>query len=196
MTIEQLGPIRREFKPGIENVVAGIILGVLMVGGGGGLVYLAANGVIEGGGNLPFWTQKGQKGWSWGAAGLLAVVGIGLFVSGVLVILGARSMLSFRVRIGENGFALVEKKAVRVIAWEDVVSVREIHLYERPPLLKGVAKYALPKTMSKSFVVTIDGGDPFEFDGNMRGHTKLAKMIKEDTDRRGIPWEIEEVQGY
>ena len=67
MTTQQLGEIRREFKPGLENLIAGIIIGLMLIGGGCALVYLGTHGVIESGGVLPFWTGKGKKGWCWGA---------------------------------------------------------------------------------------------------------------------------------
>jgi hypothetical protein len=197
MTIEELGEIRREFKPGLENLIAGIIIGVLMIGGGCALVYLPTNGVLESGGNLPLWTEKGEKGWSWGAAGLIATIGVLLTVGGFFLIRWMRSLFSLRVRVGQNGFSVVDKKTARVFGWDDIQSVKETHLYERPPVLKGVAKYALPKFMSKSFMVTIKEGDPFAFDVNtIKGHIKLAQMIKEETDRRNVPWEIVEDHGY
>jgi hypothetical protein len=196
MITEQLGEIKREFRPGLENLIAGIIIGLLMIGGGCTLMYFATNGVIESGGALPFWTGKGEKGWSWGAVGIAAAMGIGLAIGGFFLIRWVRSLFSFRVRIGQNGFAVIDKQTVRVFGWEDIISVQETHLHERPPLLKGVAKYALPEMTSKSFFVKIKEGEPFAFDGNtIKGHSKLAKMIKEETERRNIPWEIVEEHG-
>jgi hypothetical protein len=197
MAAEQLGEIRREFKPGLENLVAGIIIGLLMVGGGCAAVFFSTNGVIESGGSLPLWTEKGQKGWSWGAAGIFAALGVGLIIGGLFLIRWVRSLFSFRVRIGQNGFSVIDKRTARVVGWEDIQSVQETHLYERPPLLKGVAKYALPKMMSKSYIVKLKQGEPFAFDGNtIKGHSKLAQLIKEETERRNIPWEIVEEHGY
>jgi hypothetical protein len=197
MTAEQLGEIRRDFRPGFENLVAGIIIGLLMIAGGCAAVFFPTFALIESGGSVPVWTEKGQKGWSWGAAGIFAVIGVGLVIGGIFLIRWVRSLFSFRLRVGQNGFAVSEKKAMRVVGWDDIVSVQEIHLYERPPLLKGVAKYALPKTMSRSFVLIAKQGDPVAFDGNtIKGHSKLAKMIQEETSRRNIPWEIVEKQGY
>jgi hypothetical protein len=197
MTAEQIGEIKREFKPGLENLVAGIIIGLLMIAGGCAAVVFSTNGVMQSGGSLPVWTEKGQKGWSWGAAGIFAALGLGLVVVGIFLIRWVRSLFSFRLRVGQNGFAVSDKKAMRVVGWDDIVSVRETHLYERPPLLKGVAKYALPKVMSKSFVVMVKEGETVAFDGNtIKGHARLAQLIKEETDRRNVPWEVVEEQGY
>lgn len=197
MKAEQIGKIKREFKPGLENLVAGIIIGLLMIAGGCAALCFSTNGVIESRGTLPFWTENGQEGWSWGEAGLSAAIGIGLVIGGVLLIRLVRSLFSFRLRVCQNGFAVSDKKAARVVGWDDIVSVQETHLYERPPLLKGVAKYALPKMMSKSFMVRVKEGDQVVFDGNtIKGHSKCAELIREETERRNIPWEIVEEQGY
>ena len=56
-----------------------------------------------------------------------------------------------------------------------------------------MAKYALPKIMSKNYRLEMNGHEPFHFDGNaIKGHVILAEMIKKKTDRRDIPWEIVE----
>ncbi len=190
MIAQDIGEFREEFKPGLENIIAGIIIGLLLIGGGGAGVYFPAKGVIESRGNLPFWVEKG---WCWGAVGLLMALAIGAIVGGIALILWMRSLVTLRVRVGSNGLSVTRKDETRVIAWPDIVSVRETHLYERPPLLKGVAKYALPKVLSKSFLLTTNDGESFGFDGNtIRSHVMLADLIKKKTDQRGIPWEIVE----
>jgi hypothetical protein len=194
MTTEELGEIKREFKPGLENLVAGIIIGLLLIAAGCATLFFPIKGVIESGG---VWNEKDPKGWPWGAAAFVAAIGAGLVIGGILLIRWIRSLFSFRLRVGQNGFAVSDKKSVRIFGWDDIVSVQETQVYERPPILKGVAKYALPKSLSKSFVVKVKQGDPVAFDGNtIKGHSKLAQMIKEETERRSIPWEIVEEQGY
>jgi hypothetical protein len=193
MTCEELGKIKREFKPGRENLIAGIIIGLLLIGAGCTAVFFSIQGVVESGGALPFWLPKGKQRRTWGDVGLLGALGVGLLIGGFFLIRWVRSLFSFRVRIGHNGFSVTDQKTTQVIAWEEIESVHEIHVYERPPVLKGVAKYALPKMLSKSFIVTIKERESFEFDGNtIKKHLTLAQMIKEETDRRNIPWEIVE----
>jgi hypothetical protein len=59
--------------------------------------------------------------------------------------------------------------------------------------LKGVAKYALPKMLSKHFSVTMKGGQQFNFDGNwINDHCEFAAMMKKETDKRNVRWEIVE----
>ncbi len=194
MTAEQIGEIRREFKPGIERIAAGVLIGLLLIGAGCALIFLPANGVAESGGNLPF--SKEGPGWSWAAAGLMAAIGAGLAAGGFFLIRWVLSLLSFRVRIGEKGVAVFRKKAVRVFVWDDIELVQETHLYQGLPVVKGVARHALPKMMSKRFVVRMKQGEPFAFDADtIRGPSQLAKMIREETEPRNIPWEIVEKYG-
>lgn len=190
MAEEQLGEVRREFKPGLGNLAAGVIIGLLMIAAGGACVYFPSAAAVAAGGRLPGWAEKG---WSWGSLALMVVVGLVLVAGGVGLIVVMRSMLGLRVRVGRHGFAVADRKGVRVVGWDDILAVRETHLFERPPVLKGVAKYALPKMMSKSYLLTLKDGDPFGFDGNsIKGHAKLARMIEEETSPRGIPWEVVE----
>lgn len=190
MSDQEIGEIRGEFKPGLENIIAGFIIGLLLIGAGGAGVYFPVNGVIEARGNLPFWVEKG---WCWGAVGLGLALAIGAIVGGVILILWMRSLTSLRVRVGAHGLSVTRKDETRVIAWPDIVSVLETHLYERPPILKGVAKYALAKVLSKFFALATKEGEPFRFDGNtIKGHVILADIIKKETDRRGVPWEVVE----
>ena len=196
MATEQIGEIQREFKPGLENLIAGIIIGILMIVGRCFLVYLPVNGVIESGGDLPVITGKGQKGWCWVAAGALAVMGVMLIVGGILLIFWMKSMFSLRVRVGQNGIIVSTKSITRCISWDEIASVEETPLFERPPVLKGVARFALPKMQSKSFTVNVKSGEPIAFDANaIKGHIELAEMIREQTERRNIPWKIVEEHG-
>jgi hypothetical protein len=192
MTTEELGEVKRAFKPGLENVVAGIIIGLLLTAAGCAAIYFPIMGVIENSGNLPFWRQK-EPGWSWGAVGIVATFGAFLAVIGVLFIWAMRSLRSLVVRVCQNGISITSRGTQQAFGWDDIASVQETHLYERPPILKGVAKYALPTQKSRSFKVKLREGEPFEFNGTaVKGHGALAKMIKEQTDPRSIPWKIVE----
>ncbi len=86
---------------------------------------------------------------------------------------------------------MIEKNATRVIPWQEIVSVTETHLYE--PVARGAVKYVLPKVMSQNFTLEIKDRESFRFDGNaIRGHVLLAQMIKKQTGKLSIPWEIVE----
>ena len=78
--------------------------------------------------------------------------------------------------------------------WDQIVSVKETHLYERPQLLKGPAKLMLPKMKSNSYTVQRDDDESFAFDGtSVRRHQELAEMLKLQLDGRDVPWDVVEV---
>jgi hypothetical protein len=191
MTITDLGIIQRQFKPGMDNLVAGVIIGLLLFGGGGAAVFYSVKGVVDSRGELPFWAEKS---YSWGVFGLGSTLGIGMMIGGYYLLRWMRSLSSLRVNLCQNGLTVEDHATLQIIPWDEIQLVTEIHLYERPPILKGVAKYALPKMMSRSFALKRKKGDGFCFDGTtIKGHTELAEMIKIETDSRNIPWEIQEV---
>lgn len=193
MTSPNSRDIKAQFKPGLDNLIAGIIIGLLLVGGGCTAAFFAVKGVVDGRGSLPVWQEKG---WSWTAVALMGAIGIGLVIGGFFLIRWMRSLFSLRVSVDRDGVSVTERDTTQVFPWQDILLVRETHLYERPPILKGAAKYALPKTMSKSFVVKRKDGQDFAFNGTtIKGHTKLAAIIKEETDARQVPWEIVEEHG-
>jgi hypothetical protein len=64
MSVHDIGAIRMEFTPTLENTIAGIIIGLLMIAGGCAAVYFVVTALIQSRGRLPFWAEKG---WSWGA---------------------------------------------------------------------------------------------------------------------------------
>lgn len=124
---------------------------------------------------------------------MLGALGMVMIAGGVLFLVCMRGMLSFRMHVGLDGFAVTTGKETQIYMWDDVLSVTETHLYERPPVLKGVAKYALPEMMSRKFLLNIKDRKPVEFDATaIKRHLALAEMIKQETDLRNIAWEIVE----
>jgi hypothetical protein len=175
MTVQEIGAVRGEFKPAFEERVAGFIIGLLIIGAWCAELCFVATAVIQSGGRLPLWAEKG---WSWGAIAISGALAIGLIVGGVFFVRWLSSPFSLRVRVASGGLSVTRKDETQVIAWSDIDSVEEIHLY-KPMVSRGLAKYVLPKVMSESFTLNMTGREPFTFGANtIRGHTFLAQMIK------------------
>jgi hypothetical protein len=175
------------FKPGMENLVAGVIIGMLLATGGGVFFAFALREAIVNGSDLPWFAAKGPC-----LAAVLGGAAIALLAAGggVAIILWVRALFSLRVLVGSEGFLCISRKEVQVFPWGQIDSVRETVTQEYFPL-KGVAKYAAPMGQSRCFVVRRRDGVEFGFDGNtVKKLGTLARMIEEATRRRGIPWEV------
>ena len=103
MNAQEIGETRREFKPGLENLVAGIIIGLLLIGAGCAGLFVSAKAVIESRQSMPFIAEKGD---CWAAVGVFSALGIGAIVVGVFLIRWIRSLSSLRVAVGVDGLSV------------------------------------------------------------------------------------------
>jgi hypothetical protein len=182
----EIGRVRQEFKPGLENLIAGVIIGLLLIGGSCAITFFAVKAVFENRGHLAFWVDKGP---SWGAVLIMSAIAIAMIVGGTFLIRWMRSLWSLHVYLGEKGFAVSQQHHLDLFIWNQISSVTETHVFERPPVLKGPAQLLLPKAKSKRFLVTREDEKQFPFDGNaIRSHEMLATFIKRETDKLGVPW--------
>jgi hypothetical protein len=185
MTTKEIGEIRRTFGPGIENIIAGYILGLILLSAG-----CAGLGAFAWG----FFTKDGEVSiWTWLVLPFSVAICVALVILGISYFPWIYSMSSFRVRVGQYGLLVIDSKSLRGIGWEEIVSVQETFVFARPEVLHFPAYYLIPKLESKRFKLQVKRGDPIEYDSNSIGSPNtLARMIKEETDRRGIPWMIVE----
>jgi hypothetical protein len=191
MATLEIGSMQRTFKPGADNLIAGAIIGLLMIGSGSTIAHFATKSVIERRGQLPFWAEEG---WCWGAVALCVLLSVGLVIGGGFLIRWLWSLSSLQVHVGDDGFAVTRRDGQQLFMWDRIVHVKETHMYERPPILKGPVTLLLPKMKSKSYSVRRDDQEEFAFDGNtLRGHEAFAELLKARVDGRNIPWEIVEV---
>jgi hypothetical protein len=187
--IRRLGDPSAVFKPGMENLIAGIILALLMILAGLGVLYYGLQELLTRWDSLPLWHEKQSRS----LFAFVAVAGLGLFVGGVFLIRWVRGLFSLRVSVCPRGFFWVSRKGFQAFPWDQIQHVRELVKQEYLPL-KGVAKYAAPLGQSRSFVVSRTDGVQFAFDGNsVRKLNTLAKLIQEAVSQRGIPWDVEGV---
>jgi hypothetical protein len=186
----ELGDEVAYFGPSYPNIIAGSVLSVLVMAGGIALLWLAFK---EFRWNMPFYAEKGM---CWFAFIFMNALGACLCLlcpAGLYwMTLLAKRGVSFR----SEGLLYRDSAQMLAMFWEDIAAIKEIHLYERPPILKGPAKLALPKMKSKSYLVITSAGTEIGFDGNTvdRIHL-LGDVLRKEATSRHIPWTIEEVQG-
>ncbi len=179
------------FKPSTSNLIAGLIIALLMIGGSVGIGGLLFRGISDSGGKLPLWADKG---WCWVAIAIFFMIAMVLLVGGFFVLYWMWSLVALRVVCNHGGFSVVTRAGTENFLWCHIVYVRETHLFQRPPVLTGPAILLLPKIQSKSYILRTDDNREFAFDGNtIRRHNDFAKLIKIELIDQNIPWEIVEV---
>ena len=171
-------------------MIAGVIIGVLLVLAGAGTIIAMARVAIIEGDSLP-WNR--EKGHCWLSVLLLGALGVLALGGGMLLIQWVRRLFSLRILICPRGLVQVQRGETLGCRWEDIAEVKERVVQEHLPILKGGLKYVMPIGKSHSYVVCRRDGKQFAFDGNrVKGLSRLARMIRQEADARGITWNIVE----
>jgi hypothetical protein len=188
--VESLGSPTGRYRPGVANLVAGIIIGCLLIGGGSALLFVTIRDFVRSGGHIPL---AAEQGISWVAVGIASVFVIGLLLGGFLLIRWARSTAALCVYVCPGGFYYQCRTKTVAFPWDRISSVRETILHEHLPLARGVAKHAMPMTTSRVLLVRRIGGEEFGFDGNtLQGHERLGEILRDEARKRDIRWEVVE----
>lgn len=178
------------FQPRSANIVAGFVLSLLLTGGGLTMLGWDAREVYLSGGNLP-WDVK--QGMSWLAAGLGLLLGLVVTIGGVVLGRYVWRLRSHRVEVCEYGFRYWQGDTVEEVQWGDIAMVQEIVRHERPPILKGPAKFLLPKFTSSRYIAVTRTGKQYHFDGNSVGNIdRMGELLWEGCRTVGSPWKTVE----
>jgi hypothetical protein len=186
-TVESLGKVIYETKPKLENVVAGIIIAALLIGGGIGTTSFIMRQLYDPAGD------RAPEFSDWIAAHALALVGILVATGGAYMLVRMRSLSAFRLRVCSEGFCVVAGGEETAYAWDEIVEVKEFISHERLPLVKGPAKNLMPTKMSRSYTVVRCDGTQFDFDSNLLPSTSLlAGPLATAARTRGFDWSTSE----
>lgn len=189
-TPSDLGAPVGTFSPMLGNVIAGFIICALMVAGGAAALGFPLRAAYLADWNLPV---SVEKGWSWVAVGLACLMGVFLLLCGYLLSGYCRGLLTRRVELFEGSFRSHFRGGVEDVPWSSVARVRQLVLYERPPILKGAAALILPKLMSTSYELTTTAGKHFVFDGDaVREIRRFGETLKPIAERHSVTWETVE----
>jgi hypothetical protein len=188
-----LGPLVDRYRPSAANMGAGIILGLLMAGGGVALAGFAVRGAMTFPGPLPLMAEIGH---SWFSVVIMTLLGIGLVAGGIFLIQFVRSTSSLRIDLYERALIVTRAGTPQIIRWEDLAAVKETHLHEHLPLVKGPLKAAMPTRMNKSVELTFRDGSILTMDGNNveRLNVCIAKL-QGFARRHDVPWTVVEETG-
>jgi hypothetical protein len=185
-TLESLGAPVSQHAPSPANKIAGVIISLLLVGGGLAIAWFVIRGLVETGGQMPFYAEKG---WCWFAVVLGGAIAVFLFFAGIALFYYVWNLFSLRVLSCPDGFYCVQGEQTDVFAWDEIVSVQETVSRESLPLVKGAARHLMPRITSQSYLVKRCDGKEFAFDGNIMPRVQaLAVPLRVATQKRSIPW--------
>jgi hypothetical protein len=138
--VQEFGGTREAFRPSIANLIAGVIIGLLLIGGGlafiSGFLYL----YLRPEGNDLQTTLFGLA------------VGIVLIASGILFIYVMKRMFSYRLVVCTRGFIRQVGRDTDCCQWEDIASVTEWP--NMPPLWGKAAATRSAARTGRSFCLT------------------------------------------
>jgi hypothetical protein len=189
-TVESLGKVIYESRPKTENLVAGIIIALLMIGAGFGMAAYILRQLYHPAGDRPADTSNLI------GAHVLVVFGVLLAIGGGYMLLWMRSLFSFRLRVCSDGFCVVDRGVETAFAWDEIVQVKELVSHERLPLVKGPAQLLMPTKTSRSYAVVRCDGIQFDFDANLLPSTSLlAGPLATAARTHGFEWHTSEETG-
>jgi hypothetical protein len=183
-----LGQTVEEFRPANANVAAGYILALVAIAGGLAILGYDVKEIRLSGGQMPIAAEHGM---SWVSAGLFAALALGLFAVGYFLARYARSLSARSVDFCNDGFRYRQGEVCDEVRWEEIDRIREIIIYERPPVVKGAASMLIPKKASHSYHVFCKSGKEYNFNGDsVKEIGRLGALLRERAEGRGLAWEV------
>jgi hypothetical protein len=185
--VAELGGATEEFRAGLATVIAGMFMSFLLGAGGLAVLFFLTRSVIQVGGKLPLYAEKGN---CWLAIGLGGLLALGAAVGGAFLMRYARSLRSRWIYVCPGGLVCAGRDQAQAFPWERIACVRETVTQDYLPL-KGIAKYAAPMGKSRSYSVRRDDGAYETINGDgVRKIGKLGRLLRAEADKRGIAWEV------
>lgn len=189
------GAVLRTFEPSRANLVAGIILGALALLAGFAMVVGIWRDLQEAGGVVPLRSDKqGDLDLPRLLVAIAIIIGLGITAVGLFV--WSVSRFSLRIIVREGSVEVRDATSAHVIRWDEIKTVTETREPALPPALRWLVSNPDRWIARRSYVLRDGTGELLSFDVNtVRDHVALGTMIREATDRRGVPWKIVERRG-
>jgi hypothetical protein len=181
-TLQALGEPRVKFAFGPENFLAGIILGLLLCSAG----ILAACFELPAPPEAPDRSPVGR-----------IILSLLLPVAGIALIVWVWKRSALRVLIFGGALVCARRNGLDIYRWDDIREVEEFVF--RPTFLWRRKQAELADIFGKArrYLLSMTDGRTCQFDGHSVRHVqKLARIIREETDRRRIPWAVHETSTW
>ena len=174
--VSNIGQPVETFKPSPANAVAGIILGLLFGALGCVLTFFFVRSAVRDAG-VESWKDIGYS-----------LLGLLIVAMGAGLIWVATRLFSLTIYVGPQGFVYAAKSGTWLCRWEEIEHVTETVEQEHAPL-KGPAKL-IPVGTNRYYTVRRKDGEEFTFTrDSVTKLGRLAKIIREQTEKRGVPWD-------
>jgi hypothetical protein len=160
--LEQTGSVKEEFRPHPGNVIAALIIGSIVVAIGVVIVVFVLSSDTLPAGTSPV---------------VLSCGALTVF-SGLASVLWSWHRSYYRFLVCEHGVLEISRRQMHAWKWEEIEMVEQ---YERP--------FDVSSSRRKSWNIKFRTGGDLKFDiQSVAGIERCMEVIREQTDKRGIPW--------
>lgn len=176
---DSLGEVQCVFRPKKANIIAGVIIGLLLILGGISAATLIA---VQ---RDPPHQALGDKIGKYVCIGLLGIL---LPAGGIPLLLWMKRLASHRVVIFEHGFSYGYVDHAEICPWADIEKVDEVFTKEELKILKLPG--ASLKNIDRSFVVHRKDGKEFPFSVNtVDSIPRLIECFEKAREKHDFPWQ-------
>lgn len=182
-----LGEWERTFRPDPRNLVAGMILGVLLLGLGLYGIGFAIRDLAAHEGAIPL---NAEKGTSWTGCGLLILFGCALAAGGAALFFWAWTRWAHSVAVYAEGLQWRHHASrADIVRWEEVVECQEEIINETLPILRVL----IANKFAHYYIIVRNDGAKFRVSANsIRDHDALGAILRERCEAGLIPWSVTE----
>ncbi len=176
--VESLGPLVETFQPRRARLAFAATFGLALFGVGSRAAVRYAAGWCDTSGAANPAAER------WGVAAIGAVAA----AAAVGLLIYVRSIASTRLLLFGEGVVEVRGGRMNVFRWADVTEAREGVTTVR--LVKGLGALAPAASSSLLTLHRRDGGVLWFDADKVRGADRLARSLRAECERRGIPWRV------
>lgn len=181
----KLGWLLGAFRTATASLVAGVVLGVMLLGLGLAILGWLLWQTVGAGFALPLAASEEM---SWLGVGVVGGLSGGLGVVGGLLIARARRLSRSCLVVAAHGFSWVRVAQVEMVAWSEIEAFRETAEGEPFPLLNFLT-WMLPKRKGIHYEAFTTDGRRFSFSANtVQQVGRLRAIFRQVATELAIPW--------
>jgi hypothetical protein len=182
---QELGAELKKFDASKSGVVAGVILGALMIFGGIAFLWLFVRPAFQQIGPLPLFANPGYSIAQVVGVSLLSLV---LILGGAGLIYGMRILSRTSVSVREQGLVVIDGSVERKLPWKQILYIRETYSETKVRVAGPVAA----KRGSTDIVIECLDKKSLHFSEELAGFYEFLKLMREIAQQQKIKWSIDD----